>query len=216
MAELRTCENGHYYDPDIYPSCPYCTGMSTGVDRGFTAPPRGGRETQYNTVPSFGNIPTEPVTPMPTAAPEREKANYTTFVSMLDQNKADNAQVDDSKFVVGWLAVIEGPYRGKSFEIHNGYTDIGRTEGDIILALDSQVSGAKNVSTVYDAKNNCFFVYAGVSRNLVYVNGRALIAGGSCELEPYSSIQIGGTKMLFVPFCSPQFNWRDGETPVNK
>lgn len=213
MAELRTCENGHYYDPDIYPSCPYCTNVSVGVDRSYTASPRYQSETHYTPATGFGNIPTEPVVaPAPTAAPE--KANYTTFVSMLDQDKSENAKVDDSKFVVGWLAVIEGPYRGKSFEIHNGYTDIGRTEGDIVLSLDSQISASKNVSTVYDAKNNCFFVYAGISRNLVYINGRALIAGGSCELEPYSSIQIGGTKMLFVPFCSNRFNWRDGEIPA--
>ena len=33
MAQLKQCANGHYYDPSMYPACPYCSGGSIGIDR---------------------------------------------------------------------------------------------------------------------------------------------------------------------------------------
>ena len=232
MAQVLQCSNGHFYDPDVYPSCPYCSGESMGVDRGATAP------IIRNT---FATVPQDIMATVPlnqaaeTVPPEKPDngISHTMPVQMINHNPATAQSVsgvgnvegfqqpsadivDDSKFVVGWLVAVEGPYRGKSFEIYNGYTDIGRTGGDIILAMDAQASSVKNVSTVYDAENNCFFVAAGVSRNLAYVNGKALISGCSVELNAYNSIKVGSTKLLFVPFCSPEFNWRDGETKKEK
>jgi hypothetical protein len=29
------------------------------------------------------------------------------------------------------------------------------------------------------------------------------------ELKPYSSIELGKSKFLFVPFCSDKFKWSD-------
>lgn len=214
MAQLLQCPNGHYYDPDMYSSCPYCTGESIGVDRSFTAPiphniPGTAPQNIMATVPLAASGDTIP--PEPAADPTMvDGIPITMPVYMGGKVSEDGPKPefeDDSKFVVGWLVAIEGPYRGKSFEIHNGYTYIGRTEGDIVLALDQQVSSSKNVSTVYDSKNNRFFVRAGDSRNLVYVNGKALIAGDNLPIDAYGSVEIGGTKLLFVPFCSDQFSW---------
>ena len=212
MAQLLQCPNGHYYDPDMYSSCPYCTGESMGVDRSFTAPiPRN--------APSFSQQEIMATVPLNTAGetvpPEKPEDDMPhTMPAFMAKKTTDNvsgdAVEDDSKFVVGWLVAIEGPYRGKSFEIHNGYTYIGRLEGDIVLSQDKLVSSSKNVSTVYDAKNNRFFVRAGDSLNLVYVNGKALIAGDNLPIDAYGSIEVGGTKLLFVPFCSDQFSWNKG------
>ena len=33
MGELKICANGHYYDPEMYSSCPYCSNVSQAVDR---------------------------------------------------------------------------------------------------------------------------------------------------------------------------------------
>ena len=124
----------------------------------------------------------------------------------------DGKTEDDTKFVVGWLVAIEGPYRGQSFELHNGYSFIGREKGDIVLKKDKLVSGEKNISTVYDSENNCFYVAAGESRNVAHFNGKALLFGMSKEMNAYDSLKVGKSKFLFVPFCSEHFNWRDSET----
>ena len=217
MAQLFQCPNGHYFDPDINPSCPYCSGASVGVDRSFTAPLN--LDTPAPSMPIQGGIaeggyaggfPTAPVADYAEGAktmpPFDETQSYTMPVRMNA-----SGEMDDASFVVGWLAAIEGPYKGTSFEIHNGYTTVGREKGDIVLSRDPQVSAVENVSTVYDAENNCFFVAAGASRNLVYINNKALISGQSIELQAYDSIKVGGTKFLFVPFCAPQFSWKNGE-----
>ena len=214
MAQLLQCPNGHYYDPDMYSSCPYCTGESVGVDRNFTAPiPRNVPGTVPQNIMATVPLatPADTIPPEPVPDPELEDGMPHTMPANMGGKISDGTPMpefeDDSKFVVGWLVAIEGPYRGRSFEIHNGYTYIGRTEGDIVLALDKQVSSSKNVSTVYDSKNNRFFVRAGDSLNLVYVNGKALIAGDNLPIDAYGSIEVGGTKLLFVPFCSDQFSW---------
>lgn len=223
MAELRTCENGHYFDPDIYPNgCPYCTGASVGVNGNFTAPLGvNNNNVAYAQYPA-GGIATTPVEQPGETVPPREEygndiafkesGNVTVAVNMKQDSGKDGEEVvDDSKFVVGWLVAVEGPYIGKSFEIHNGYTHIGRREGDIVLSQDEKVSSVKNVSTIYDSLNNRFFVSAGASTNLVYINNEPLITGGSRELTAYSSIKIGRTKLLFVPFCSEHFSWVEGK-----
>ena len=187
MAQLLQCPNGHYYDPDMYTSCPYCTGESIGVDRGYTAPiPHDIPGTSPQN--PFVTVPLDP--PRDTIPPDPVMTDLGIPVTMpvnmggkKPERSAGDEPEDDSKFVVGWLVAVEGPYRGKSFEVHNGYTYIGRTEGDIILSLDKQVSSSKNVSTVYDSKNNRFFVRAGDSLNLVYVNGKALIAGDNLPID---------------------------------
>ncbi len=219
MADLRTCENGHYYDPDMYPNgCPYCTGASVAVAAGGATAPIKPDPVGYNSYQG-GGIPTSPVIPATggpgpgiTIPPSDDPVKGGTVpVNPHDDEQAPSPVVEYPEYVVGWLVAIEGPYKGMSFQIHDGYTHVGREQGDIVLPLDSKVSGVKNVSTVYASEANSFFVKAGDSRNVVYINGKPLIAGDNRPLEAYSSIKIGDTKFLFVPFCSDKFNWLDLE-----
>ena len=238
MASLQQCPNGHYFDPSIHPSCPYCSNASASVDRSVridypasvadydfpTAPPaRGNSDAGFT--PSYDAGPTEP----PKGAygssdfsypghsdgntvPPQDYSGHT--VPVMPQRKKDGSETskkdDDAQWlVVGWLVAVEGPYRGKSFEIHHGNTYIGREEGDIILKKDKAVSGSRQANTVYEERKNRFLLVAGQSTNLVYVDDELLPNSSHVELKPYSSIELGKSKFLFVPFCTDQFKWSD-------
>lgn len=187
MANYKQCKNGHYYDPAIYTDCPYCVGS---LDE---------------------SLPTEILTSP--IRPEKELPTQDPVKPNIGENPTERTPiVEKEELVVGWLVAVEGPYRGKSFELYNGYNYVGRVKGDIVLPKDEQMSAEKNIGAVYDDDNNCFYVIAGSSTNVVYFNGKALLFGGNSELNAYDNVRVGKSKFLFVPFCSEHFNWRDSET----
>jgi len=227
MAQLQQCPNGHYYDPSTHPTCPYCSGVSTGLDRSvetydiktanpsrpFTEYPSSGETVSpVSGIPSSGvvSMPNLTVKPMETELID-DYSGVTKFIdpglARRGKASAESEHEEPQKYVVGWLVAVEGPYEGKSFEIHHGYTYIGREKGDIVLKKDTAVSAEKNASILYSAKNNRFKIGAGLSTNVVYINDEELFAGSNIDLSPYDLIEIGTSKFRFAPFCSDQFKW---------
>lgn len=245
MAQLKQCANGHYYDPSMYPSCPYCTGASVGIDRSVsdygikTSIPTGsvftsssisatGPVSMGSTLPSDSYIGTVDISRASggngeTVPPEDsviQDTGHTTIVApgsrrkQMEKNAQNNAHTEEDvlpdlpeRYVVGWLVAVEGPYIGRSFEIYSGNSFIGRDEGEIILKKDKAVSRSKNANTIYDDRENCFYLSAGQSTNLVRVNNKLLPSSSTIGLNPYDLIEIGTSKFRFVPFCSEQFQW---------
>ncbi len=234
MAQLKQCANGHYYDPSMYPSCPYCNGASVGIDRSVSDY---GIKTSVHTG-SVNVSDMSPESPTPTASPNSfintfgvnypissgdtvppknpviENIGPTTIVKpkrVKETSAQDNAceSEDDlpERYVVGWIVAVDGPYIGRSFEVYAGNTFIGRDEGDVILKKDRAVSRSKNANTIYDDRENCFYLSAGQSTNLVRVNNKLLPSNSTIELHPYDLIEIGTSIFRFVPFCSDQFQW---------
>ena len=197
MSSLSQCANGHFYDSDIYPSCPYCNDMSVRVESGTA------------TKPLMVSIPTEPVkteTKPGTVPPaEFEDDGKTTIVKNGDGGESN----EGVRYVVGWLAAIDGPYKGKSFELHYGYNRVGRKEGDIKLEKDGTISRADHFRIVYDEEDNIFLFFAGDSDNYPRVNGQKRYGGERAELKPYSRIDAGNSKFMFVPLCTDEFSWVD-------
>ena len=111
------------------------------------------------------------------------------------------------KHVVGWLVAIEGPYRGKSFELHVGYNTIGRREGDIKLEKDYTVAGRDCCRIVYDEEDNRFIFFSGMSDNYPRVNGEKKYPGERADLKPYDTIKIGESSFHFIPYCSENIKW---------
>ena len=213
MAALSQCPNGHFFDRDMYSSCPYCSDESRKVDR--TAGNDGGYTMMLST-PSgtAGGIPTAPAETVSqgntgaTVPPwEDEDDSRTTIVKPIDgEGKGNN-----ERFVVGWLAAVDGPYKGKSFELHSGYNRVGRVEGDLKLEKDKTISRSNHFRIVYDAEDNRFIFFAGDSDNYPRVNGEKKYGGEKAELHPYSEIKAGESVFLFIPLCSEQFRWAGQE-----
>lgn len=207
MASFVQCPKGHFYDPSITSTCPYCTPESSasidlgGFDRAvhvessvFTAPPRD----------EF--VPTEPVERdthgRVRSGTVTEDDNKTTIVKKSDEK-------DVSKYTVGWLVCVEGPYEGKSFVLTPGYTRVGRTEGEIRLEKDKTISRVNHFRVLYDADENLFLAFGGESGNYLKVDGVKKYQGERAELKPYSELSAGSSKFLFVPFCSDSFRWKN-------
>ncbi len=110
--------------------------------------------------------------------------------------------------VVGWLVCVEGELLGKAFELKNGKNFIGRSPNmDIVLQGDPNVSSDRHAIVTYEPKGRVFFAQPGESSELFYVDGQVVLM--NVELQDRSVLEVGNTKLMFVPFCGPNFSWDD-------
>lgn len=204
----RTCSAGHVYDADQFPSCPYCNRNTRAIQFGATAAPAGYGAT---TAPAgYGAAPAERddtigQTVMPEAIRRR-----------MEQER-DNRTVGEFKRklgyepVVGWLVCVEGPEVGKDYRLFGRINSIGRAEGnDVVLAQEHTVSQKNHVRLAYDAKHNNFQLIPGEGTNVTYLNDEPLYVPQ--KLNAYDVLEMGDTKLIFVPLCSERFHWPEKRT----
>ena len=112
--------------------------------------------------------------------------------------------------VVGWLACVEGPSRGKSYTVRGGVNSIGRSERmDIVITGDLKISSENHAKISYSDKHNRFNLLPGEGRNIVYLNDEEVFT--PMPLHAYDLIDFGETKLLFVPLCGERFTWKTEE-----
>lgn len=111
--------------------------------------------------------------------------------------------------VCGWLVVVDGPGRGSGVTIGYGNNRVGRDPGeDIVLDFgDGQISRENHAIVTYDGKNRRFYVQQGGGRNLTHVNDELVLT--PVEMTGGEMLQMGDTKLKFVPLCGPDFDWYD-------
>ena len=214
-TSMVTCPNGHHYDSSKHASCPYCAGVPvTGAPGGGFAP------TQAPAGQSGGFAPTE--APMggggyayrgdanasfgATEAPNRVRQDPEPFgnPTIIGGDRADGAV---SEPVVGWLVCTSGPARGSDYRLHAGYNYIGRETGDVRIRGDQQISRQNHAMVAFDSSELMFYVGPAAGRNILKVNGHAVLT--AVELSAYDEISIGTTKLMFVPLCGESFNWNE-------
>ena len=234
MAELRqkiiqcpTCNQ--YFDSMSSPRCPYCyptpdfketmdpfadsvpnaSGGSTAEPFDTTIAPDpvrahapGGFDPTIAPAPVASNggrgfDPTIAPGPVP-VSPEMSVTQY------VDTDNNAGAPTP----VVGWLVAISGAAKGADYRIHTGYNDIGRKYGDIIIRDDKTISAEKDANVTYVEQTRKFYIAHVQGKNVLSVNDVPVI-GGSTELKPYDIINIGSTKLLFIPLCGERFSWKD-------
>jgi hypothetical protein len=109
--------------------------------------------------------------------------------------------------VVGWLVIIAGPGRGTVLPLGYGVNDIGRGVGakvrldfgDAAVALENQAA------IIYTARSRHFYLQSVAAETLL--NGEP--ASKSLELTNGDLLQLGQTRLRFVPLCGTGFDWRD-------
>lgn len=85
---------------------------------------------------------------------------------------------------------------------------------DIVIS-DSSVSREKHAVILYEPKKREFLAQPGESRELFYLNNEVVL--NFEKLKAYDVIQVGNTKLMFMPFCSETFCWDDLEkTEIDK
>ena len=232
MAQIE-CGRGHLYDPDKYPTCPYCGGGQkiTVASAGRTAPVGRSVLSPGRTAPVSVTAPQKtaplsgavPVTAAQKTAPPRgygvpqpepvQTAPPPGFgVSVTAAGKTVGMMQSQMGFdpVVGWLACVAGPSRGKSYTIRGGVNSIGRSERmDIVITGDLKISSENHAKISYSDKHNRFNLLPGEGRNIVYLNDEEVFT--PMPLNAYDLIDFGETKLLFIPLCGERFTWKTEE-----
>ena len=114
--------------------------------------------------------------------------------------------------VVGWLVVVGGPGKGQFRPVFVGNNSIGRDAGQRVPLDfgDGSISGTEQCFVRYDHDDRSFTFVPNMSKtNIVTVNNEKPMV--PVPLNPLDEIGIGVTKLKFVPFCGPDFDWADTE-----
>lgn len=196
--KLIKCENGHYYDGDVFDSCPHCAGNGS---ESSDNPTQSSSAVQMRT-DDVGVIATEPITILESKIPGTIKTDGDKTVRYYDLE-------GDIEPVVGWLVCIKGSEFGRSFYLKAGKNFIGRNQlvNDVVLEGDNSVSREKHAIVIYDPKSRKFLAQPGTSSGLFYVNDTVVLQ--AVEIKARDFIAIGNAKLMFIPFCGPEFTWDD-------
>jgi hypothetical protein len=109
--------------------------------------------------------------------------------------------------IVGWLVCVEGPHKGKDYRLRAGRNSIGRDETNrIAITADKSVSRNEHAIVSYDPRGRQFKMIMSKGTNLVYLNGESVDV--SSKLNGGDTLELGKTKLRFVPFCGPDFDWQ--------
>ncbi len=217
-TSMVTCPScGRPYDSGRSARCPHCGGgfaptEAPGGAGGFspTEPLNGGFAPTEAPIGAVGgyNASFGATLPPDGGAPvSGGPANPFDVPTVIGGEKADG---DVSEPVVGWLVCIEGPARGTDYRLHAGYNYIGRESGDVRIRGDQQISRQNHAMVAYDSGEHLYFVGPSAGRNLIKVNGHAVLQ--AVEIKNFDVISIGTTKLIFMGLCGEQFSWEKRDT----
>lgn len=203
---MMQCSNGHFYNPANGP-CPHCSGSNhlQGKTVGYNPNQQGTNNNQIGSSPfplpnKLGQVPIN--------NHQEQPPHMVNNPASLDEGKTvgmflKNEGIDP---VVGWLVCIEGKDRGKDYRIHSDKNTIGRSDNnDITISGDQMISREGHANIVYDPKKKQFRLLSGSGRGLVYLNDEAV--DFVSVLKANDTIEIGETKLMFVPFCGVAYDW---------
>jgi len=192
---LERCENGHFYDSDLYAACPHCGAQTRNDDV---------------TVALTQAASDDSVTQA------QVSSSLTDAVHQATSGKAE--AIDDGvtvgyydktlgvEPVVGWLVCVEGNNIGADYRLKSGRNFIGRAANmDVAIDGDESVSRDRHAIVVYEPKTQVFLVQAGESKELCYLNDKVVLTAD--ELKINDILTVGATKLMFFPCCSSSFNW---------
>ncbi|MCB1778338.1 MAG: FHA domain-containing protein, partial [Candidatus Competibacteraceae bacterium] len=129
---------------------------------------------------------------MPTAIPVGTTSPTTTTNTLSD-------------LVVGWLVVIAGPGRGAVLPLGYGVNDIGRGAGARLCLNfgDEAIVSENQAAIIYTMRSRRFYLQSAATGT--WLDGHMIRE--SVELQGNETLQIGQTRLRFVPLCGPGFDW---------
>lgn len=176
---MRQCENGHFYDEVRFETCPYCRNSAGASKTVAVTPQQVGK-----TVP---------------VSPGAEPSDRGKTVGIIKKDIG----IDPA---VGFVVCIKGPHRGADFKLRSGRNFIGRSSAmDVSLADDDTISRENHALITYDAKHNTFTLSPGMGRGITYLNDAQTET--AAQLKIYDVIEVGRSKLIFLPLCSESFKW---------
>lgn len=223
---LTECGKGHIYDSNQYSACPYCNGRTNVINFGggsgesTIAPDMGaGGDSIGRTSGGFSDVGRTVAEINPNfSTGETERTYSPDFMRKRSEEENKTVGVFKQKHnfdpVVGWLVCIDGPEKGKDYHLWARINTIGRDDKmDVCIKNDYTISKENHARIAYDPKHNNFHLAPADSTNNIYVNDEPIYT--PVRISAYDVIELGESKMLFVPFCTDRFTWTDGLTQEN-
>lgn len=195
------CDEGHHYDKSLNRFCPHCPvntqQASTGRSRAASEDDESG-----HTVAAGSDAATSSKKPAsPKSPPGPSSRADTNTVAVW----ANNLGIDP---VVGWLVAFDGSHQGRDYRINSGLNIIGRDpSSQICIRGDESISRENHASIFYNSRDTSFYISMEKGKAGVFVNDAPALS--ATLLKPYDVIEIGATKLVFVPLCGPQFRWNE-------
>ena len=209
MGQMTQCDEGHYYDKSLNRNCPHC-GLGTVAAKKAGARPVDDDDDeteQDKTVASPGAA-------RPGRGARRDGDRNDDVTRAVWRGKLG---IDP---VVGWLVCHEGANQGRDYRICSGRNVIGRDpSSQICIRGDDSITLLNHATIFYDTRKVAFHVMVGDGRMGVYVNGDVVLQ--PTRLNAYDVVEIGATKLIFVPLCGEKFQWKEkpkseGKPPANE
>ena len=190
---MKRCDNGHYFDSSKYSTCPSCGIQDLDI-----------HATVIHHVSQPAAASSEGQTVRQNQAPPSSSEAGVTVGVFRKKIGIDP--------VVGWLVCIEGADKGKDFRVRSERNTIGRGANmDVCISGDDGISREKHAFISYNPRKNSFLLLPGESRGIVYLNDDEVAA--PMPLKAFDLIELGQTKLLFVPFCGDRFEWAKTAEP---
>ena len=115
-------------------------------------------------------------------------------------------ELDQRRFVVGWLVGLNGKARGEAYAVRMGRNVLGRSRDSEIVIHDDQAS-AHHADLIFRPEEQRYILMDHNSTNGTYVNGK--------EIEPRRDlvsrdiVTIGSHRFLVVSLSELGLNWDD-------
>ena len=227
------CANKHYFDADRFNMCPVCGPVdyqNLGIESGDTSnsdQPEGPKKIPDTEPVSHGpgkeghshqpkkDTEAEDRPDKTDDDPKGPSSLYTEIQKTKSTSRKELPKTitkwdldNEMRPPVGWLIGIVGPYLGAAFPCNSGRNRVGRADNmEICLSEDPEISRESQAVLTYEPNKRKFYIQAGESSGIVYMNGEAVLS--PTELQAYDKISLGRSEFVFLPLCGERFTWDD-------
>lgn len=204
------CNKGHIYDADVYSTCPYC-GDFQAIQFGDMTAENEVRVGQAGGTAPVGTMSAENIgktVPIGYQQSKTSPPRTNRGVSIEEEQKTIGVmgRRQGIEPVVGWLVCVEGKEKGKDFRLYGKINTVGRNETmDVCIKGDPGITREVHVRVSYDPRHNNFYLIPANSSNNTYLNDSPVYV--PTEMHAYDILELGETKLVFVPLCNQNFSW---------
>lgn len=169
MGNFIKCPNGHYYDPAVNPTCPWCGGAQSGANNPYNGnsqkteaffngvgaapapnmaqpqPAFGGNSEKTEIIQGIGGEPdymrTLGINEQPPVQPSNETVILDGNVNSQSGAIEDGGEMRTRRKLVGWLVSYTMDEMGVDFKLYEGKNLVGRNVDCQVTIPDTTVSG---------------------------------------------------------------------------
>lgn len=198
--KLQKCKQGHFYDGELYTSCPHC-GESGSDENKTVALVSGGGNDNDVTVSVNDLVNTEKHGVNISPIPDDDQKTISIYSNA-------NVETVQKAPIVGWLVCTKGTFYGQDFRLKSGRNFIGRGHDmDVCLDGENSVSRSRHATIIHEPRQNMFLAQPGDSNELFYLNDSVVLS--PVALKKNDVLQIGEVSLMLIPCCDDAFNWQD-------